>query len=126
MSRRLAIYTRIFNSTAHLAIINNQIFFPLHFFLLFRTDVIVDEGVNTVCYTLDESLIDFGSALENRDFQRAVDILEPLELTAETEAQWQQLAEVALQEGEIDHARRCYTAVGNIAKARYLRKVRGM
>ncbi|CAD7702008.1 unnamed protein product [Ostreobium quekettii] len=89
-----------------------------------RTEVIVDEGINTISYALDEALIDFGSALEDCDFQRGIEILEPLELTTETEAQWQQLAEVALAKGEIDHTRRCYTAIGNIAKARYLRKVR--
>lgn len=83
----------------------------------------MDEGINSASYALDESLIDFGSALEDRDFGRAIDILEPLELTPETEAQWQQIANIALQEGWIAVARRCYTAIGNISKARYLKKV---
>jgi intraflagellar transport protein 172 len=47
--------------------------------------VIVEEGMNSVSYTLDESLIEFGSALEDHDFDRAVAILEPLPLTPETE-----------------------------------------
>ena len=46
-----------------------------------RTEVVVDEGINTVSYALDESLIDFGTAVDEKDFERAVDILEPLELT---------------------------------------------
>jgi hypothetical protein len=29
-----------------------------------RTDVLVDEGINVVTYTLDEALIDFQSAIE--------------------------------------------------------------
>ncbi|GMH45662.1 hypothetical protein BSKO_13619 [Bryopsis sp. KO-2023] len=91
-----------------------------------RTEVIVDEGINSASYALDESLIDFGSALEDQDFGRAIDILEPLELTSETEAQWRQLATVALQGGHIAVARRCCTAIGDIAKARYLRKVEAL
>ena len=35
-----------------------------------KTEVIVDEGVNTVSYTLDESLIEFGTSLEDRDYER--------------------------------------------------------
>lgn len=90
---------------------------------MFRTEVIVDEGINSVSYTLDESLIDFGSALEDCDSGRAITILEPLELTPETIAQWQQIADIALDEREIGVARRCYSVVGNIAKSRYLKKV---
>ena len=55
---------------------------------------------------------------------RAVDTLEPLEMTLETEAQWQQLGRAALHAGKLAIAERCYAAVGNIAKARYLRQVR--
>lgn len=47
--------------------------------------MIVEEGASSVAYTLDESLIEFGGALEDRDFDRAVAILEPLPLTPETE-----------------------------------------
>ena len=35
-----------------------------------KTEVVVDEGVNTVSYTLDEGLIEFGSALEDKDYDR--------------------------------------------------------
>lgn len=83
----------------------------------------MDEGINSVTYALDESLIDFGSAVEDRDFERAIAILDPLELTPETMAQWQQIADIALDEVEIGVARRCYSVVGNVAKARYLKKV---
>ena len=39
-----------------------------------RTDVLVDEGINVVTYTLDEALIDFQSAVEElvRSTQREV------------------------------------------------------
>ena len=35
-----------------------------------KTEVVVDEGVNTVSYTLDEGLIEFGTALEEKDYDR--------------------------------------------------------
>ena len=37
-----------------------------------KTEVIVDEGVNTVSYTLDEGLIEFGAALDDGDYERFV------------------------------------------------------
>jgi len=37
-----------------------------------------------VSYALDESLIEFNSLLEDRDYDAAVEVLEPLELTPET------------------------------------------
>ena len=46
-----------------------------------RTEVIVDEGINMMSYALDETLIDFGAAVEDRDYEAAVEILAPLELT---------------------------------------------
>ena len=54
---------------------------------------------------------------------RAAEALAPLELTAETEAQWQQLAKAALTEGQLGTAERCYAALGDVAKARYLQQV---
>jgi len=35
-----------------------------------KTDVLVNEGVTTVAYTLDEGLIEFGTATEDGDFAR--------------------------------------------------------
>lgn len=35
-----------------------------------KTEVVVDEGVNTVSYTLDEGLIEFGTALDDNDYDR--------------------------------------------------------
>jgi intraflagellar transport protein 172 len=37
-----------------------------------RTEVIVNEGVGTVNYALDEPLIEFGFAIESRNLERAV------------------------------------------------------
>lgn len=43
-----------------------------------KTEVLVDDGANTVSYNLDEALIEFGAALEYKGLDRAVEILEPL------------------------------------------------
>ena len=54
---------------------------------------------------------------------RAVEILEPLELTPETEANWKTIAKLAIEQQNLSVAERCYAALGNISKADYLRKI---
>lgn len=39
-------------------------------------------------------------------------------------AMWQKLGSVALEEGDIAIAERCAAALGNVSRARFLRKVR--
>ena len=72
---------------------------------------------------LDEALIEFGASLEYKGLDRAVEILEPLELTPETEANWKTVAKLALEQQNLLVAERCYAALGNISKASYLRKM---
>ena len=88
-----------------------------------KTEVLVDDGQNTVSYNLDEALIEFGAALEYKGLDKAVEILEPLELTPETEANWKTVAKMALEQQNLYVAERCYAALGNISKANYLRKI---
>jgi intraflagellar transport protein 172 len=88
-----------------------------------KTEVLVDDGANTVSYNLDEALIEFGAALEYKGLDRAVEILEPLELTPETEANWKTVAKMAIEQQHLVVAERCYAALGNISKADYLRKI---
>ena len=71
-----------------------------------RTEVIVDEGISQAVYPLDESLINFGSALEDGDYVRAVDILDGLEVTNEVGAMWRQLSTIAVTEGDLRIAQR--------------------
>jgi len=85
--------------------------------------VIVDEGISQASYMLDEPLIEFGTAVDDEDFGRAMDILEQLEVTPEAEAMWRQLLQMALQCGDFPVAERCAAALGNVAQARYLRKL---
>ncbi|WAR22903.1 IF172-like protein [Mya arenaria] len=60
-----------------------------------KTEVIVNEGVTSISYTLDEGLIEFGTATDDGDLERAVAFLETLEMSIETEAMWKSLKEVA-------------------------------
>jgi len=45
-----------------------------------KTEVIVNDGNNTVAYALDEPLIEFGFAIESNDLDKAATILDPLEM----------------------------------------------
>ena len=87
------------------------------------TFVIVDEGIGKASYPLDQHLIEFGFALESRDLEKAAETLDPLDVNAETEANWRALAEVALEERNLKVAERCYAALGNVSKSRYLHKI---
>lgn len=88
-----------------------------------RTEVLVDEGVNTASYALDEGLIEFGTAVDDGNYARACSFLETLELTAESEAMWKTLGDLSLEHSELAIAERCYAALGNVSKARFLREV---
>ncbi|KAL2912183.1 hypothetical protein HK105_208316 [Polyrhizophydium stewartii] len=88
-----------------------------------KTEVIVDEGVNTVSYTLDEGLIEFGSALDDRDYDRAITMLEMLEMTPETESMWKSLSNVALADRKLFIAERCFAALGDVSRAKYLANI---
>lgn len=59
-----------------------------------------------------------------QDLLGALATLQPMELTPETRAHWAQLAEASLDQEALAIAERCYAAMGDVAKARYLHKVR--
>ncbi|KAG7460913.1 hypothetical protein MATL_G00203920 [Megalops atlanticus] len=85
-----------------------------------KTEVIVTEGVNTVSYTLDEGLIEFGTAIDDGDYYRATAFLETLEMSAETEAMWKTLSKLSLEARQLHIAERCFAALGDVSKARFL------
>uniref|UniRef100_A0A914XG62 Anaphase-promoting complex subunit 4-like WD40 domain-containing protein n=1 Tax=Plectus sambesii TaxID=2011161 RepID=A0A914XG62_9BILA len=84
------------------------------------TEVIVLEGSMQAAYQLDEGLIEFGTAMDDNDFGRAVTFLEQLDQGADAQAMWRQLAAVALEQRRLHVAQRCYAALGDIARARFL------
>jgi intraflagellar transport protein 172 len=88
-----------------------------------RTAVLVDEGVNTAAYTLDEGLITFGTAMDDQDYFAACSFLETCEMEPEYETMWKTLADAALEAKEIRIAERAYAALGNVSKAQYLSRI---
>ncbi|KAK3595246.1 hypothetical protein CHS0354_010853 [Potamilus streckersoni] len=87
-----------------------------------KTEVIVNEGVTTISYTLDEGLIEFGTAIDDGDYERAVAFLETLEMSSETEAMWKTLSKLAMDQKQLHIAERCYAALGDVAKARFMKE----
>ena len=71
-----------------------------------RTEVLVQSGVDTISYTLDEGLIEFGTAIDDGDHLRALIFLETLEMTSETEAMWRTLGDLTLQARQLRIAER--------------------
>ena len=88
-----------------------------------KTSVVVDCGNSTISYPLDEHLIAFEMAVEQGALENAAGILEPLELSVETEANWKTLANIALEKKNLGVAERCFAALGNAPKAKYLHSV---
>ncbi|CAL2048973.1 unnamed protein product [Caenorhabditis brenneri] len=88
-----------------------------------RTEVIVQEPTAKVAYELDNTQIEFGAALEKRDFERAVAFLESNTSGSDAYAMWIRVAEMSLEYGNLFVAQRCYAAIGDIAKARKLHEI---
>ncbi|VDM16004.1 unnamed protein product [Hydatigera taeniaeformis] len=89
-----------------------------------KTEVLVSKGMTTIRHPLDNSLIEFGTAMEDNDLERAVTFLDSLAMAEETESMWKRLSEKALQSNNLLVAERCYAALGLLSKARYLRVTR--
>ncbi len=88
-----------------------------------RTEVIVDEGISQAVYPLDEALITFGTAIDDLNYFRAMDILDKLAVTPDVEAMWRQLYDVALKAGELRIAQRCAAALGDVSMRKYLEEL---
>ncbi|KAK2092177.1 hypothetical protein P7K49_028705 [Saguinus oedipus] len=80
----------------------------------------VMESVTTVAYTLDEDLIEFGTAIDDGNYTRATAFLETLEMTPETEAMWKTLSQLVLEARQLHTGERCFSALGQVAKAQFL------
>ncbi|CAH8560325.1 unnamed protein product [Schistosoma turkestanicum] len=91
-----------------------------------RTEVLISDGMTSGSYALDDSLIEFGTAMEDGDLERAVSFLESLEVTPETKSMWNKLGFAALKAGNLLIAEQCFASVGCMSKARYLRQTRSL
>jgi len=65
-----------------------------------------------------------GAAMDDGSYASAMTTLEGLEMTPETSGMWSQLGEAALAAGDLIIAERCAVALGDVARARFLHKVR--
>mmetsp|Transcript_11730 Transcript_11730/g.22317 ORF Transcript_11730/g.22317 Transcript_11730/m.22317 type:complete len:1744 (-) Transcript_11730:31-5262(-) len=89
-----------------------------------RTEVLIDEGIDTTSIALDENLIAFGSAVDGKDFKRAVAILEGMPKgSIGGDAMWSQLSKLALEDNNTIIAERCAAALGDVSRAHYLHKL---
>ncbi|KAK8378095.1 hypothetical protein O3P69_018808 [Scylla paramamosain] len=88
-----------------------------------RTEVIVQDGVQELSYALDEGLIEFGTAVDDGDYLRAMNYLETLPLTAEAETMWRTLGRLTLEGRHLYIAERCFAALGEVSKVRYLQGI---
>lgn len=61
-----------------------------------KTEAISQDGNATLSYELDEGLVEFGTALNDNDYGRAVLFLETIGDKPEAEAMWHNLAHIAL------------------------------
>lgn len=91
-----------------------------------KTEVIVDEGVTTVAYLLDELLIELGTAMEEEAYDRACDLLDHVTLSSKTEAIWRELSVIAVQEMRLHIALRCYAALGDLANVQAIKRINEM
>lgn len=87
-----------------------------------RTVVRVQDGNLTAEVALDDQLIEFGTAIEDGDLIRALSYLERLDGQSPGGAKglWSTLARISLDANELRIATRCYAALGDISKVRFL------
>ena len=83
----------------------------------------MDETVSVSSYVLVEELIDFGTAIDDRDYVKAMQILEGMEFSPQSEAMWLQLQSMCVDNWNLKMAERCSAALGDVSRARYLHKV---
>ncbi|XP_026675781.1 intraflagellar transport protein 172 homolog [Diaphorina citri] len=88
-----------------------------------QSEILTQDGNHQLGYELDESLIEFGTAVHDSDFGKAILYLESLGINKkEAEGMWQNLAEVAIQLHNLHVAEICYAALGDISTTHFLRE----
>lgn len=87
-----------------------------------KTEVIVQDGIHQLGYELDEGLVEFGTAIHDKDFGRAIFFLENMGDRPEAEGMWQNLAGISLTLHNLKVAERCFAALGDISKTYFLKE----
>lgn len=86
-----------------------------------KTIVSVMENQTIVNYELDELLIEFGTSFDKKEYTRVIHFLETLETSEQVDSVWKKLSQLALDNGNIIMAERCFAEMGDISSAKYLR-----
>ncbi|KAI4469969.1 hypothetical protein MML48_1g13173 [Holotrichia oblita] len=87
-----------------------------------RTQVVAVDGNNTMNFELDEGLVEFGTAIHDNDYSRAVLFLETIGNSTEAEAMWHNLTNIALKQQDLFLIKRSYAGMGNISKVLFLQQ----
>ncbi|XP_056632969.1 intraflagellar transport protein 172 homolog [Diorhabda sublineata] len=87
-----------------------------------KTEAICLDGNNTFNLELDEGLVEFGTAMNDNDYNRAVLFLETMRNSTEAEAMWHTLYSTAMKQQNLPLAERCSTALNEVATAHFLRE----
>ena len=92
-----------------------------------------EERTNTPHRTAACAQVYFAAAMESDEYEAAAAVLEPLDRSADTEPQWRQLAAACIAAlpsaaplralALLQITERCYAAVGNVARAAYVRLI---
>uniref|UniRef100_A0A0K0F112 Intraflagellar transport protein osm-1 (inferred by orthology to a C. elegans protein) n=1 Tax=Strongyloides venezuelensis TaxID=75913 RepID=A0A0K0F112_STRVS len=90
-----------------------------------KTEVIVIEGNSRVSYELDNTLIEFGTSMDDLNLSKAVNFLENNDYTHSIEMlpMWRQLGTVAIQEERLHVASRSFAAMKNYCKVAFIHEI---
>ena len=80
-------------------------------------------GGNNYKIYLDENLVNLSIALDDKELTKALMILENLPKNNEYKYYWQILSEISLEEKNLMIATRCFAALGNFSKMKYLKNL---
>ncbi|KAF7993474.1 hypothetical protein HCN44_010069 [Aphidius gifuensis] len=88
-----------------------------------KNNVIVEESGTRVSYPLDDTLIEFGTALHDNDFDRVIAFLEQLSDKSQAESMWENVAKNAMKEKKFLIAAKCHAALGDVARSEFLKNI---
>ncbi|XP_050543646.1 intraflagellar transport protein 172 homolog isoform X2 [Daktulosphaira vitifoliae] len=91
-----------------------------------KTTIFSQDGEKQCTYNLDERLVEFGTAVHDSDFGRAILYLESLEDSDdhqyEVDGMWQNLSDIGLQLMNLPVTARCLAGVKDYCKAWYIQE----
>ncbi|KAJ8965104.1 hypothetical protein NQ317_005365, partial [Molorchus minor] len=85
-----------------------------------KTEAVCVEGNNTFNLELDEGLVEFGTAINDKDYARAILFLETMDGSPEADAMWHTLYLIAMNQQNLPLAQRCSAALGDVATSQFL------